>query len=98
MALEDPCARNKRLKLRLFSGEVLKPALTLLRRCRSQLPHAVHALGEEEATVRIDQPPLPLILPRAEEAGRFEPRPRGPAAKPVPVRRARRRCQRLRLL
>ena len=98
MAHERGAVRKELRELGLRAGEIREPVFAFLDRRGVQRTHAVNAVREEQAAVRVDQPPLAADLLGAEEAGGVELRAGQRAAVAVPILRAGLRGEFLRLL
>ena len=88
VALENEAAAEELLELRQGARKVLEPVGALVNRGVIDHPHTVNAMREEQAAVRVNQPPLAVGFLRAEKSAGLKLRSVGPAAILVPILRA----------
>ena len=88
-AHDRAAAGEKLLKLGPLAGKILEPGLPSFNGRLFLKGHAIHAVGEEQAAVRVHQPPFALVFFRAEKAGGLELRAGPPAPEFVPFFRPR---------
>ena len=81
--------REESFKFRAMTGEVLKPGFSSGDRCWLVITDAVNAVGKEQMSVRVHQPPFAVELLGAEKTVGLEQRARAPAPVLIPLLRPR---------